>query len=199
MTTSNLSNEQYRQIFKSLNRWMVLIFRLGLGNFGNRPETSQVMVLVNTCRKTGLAHRTPVNYALVDGDIYCMAGFGESTDWLRNIKANPEVEVWLRDSWWAGVAEEVPASDPSYLSLCRQLIIASGIAARLLVGISPKTISDEALGEITKDYPLIRIQRTEARTGLGGPGDLAWIWPVATFVLLFWLSRPFRHPRRRRI
>jgi hypothetical protein len=33
-------------------------------------------------------------------------------------------------------------------------------------------------------YCLVRIQRSAAQTGPGGPGDLAWVWPAATFVLL---------------
>jgi hypothetical protein len=48
-----------------------------------------------------------VNYAIVDGEVYCTAGFGAVSDWYRNIRTNPEVEVWLPDGWWAGVAEEV--------------------------------------------------------------------------------------------
>ena len=34
------SDEALRRLFKAGNRFMVLNFRLGLGNFGNRPETS---------------------------------------------------------------------------------------------------------------------------------------------------------------
>jgi hypothetical protein len=34
------------------------------------------------------------------------------------------------------------------------------------------------------NYRLIRIQREEAVTGAGGPGDLAWIWPLSIFMLI---------------
>ena len=53
-----------------------------------------------------------------------------------------------------------------------------------MAGINPHTITDDALDEVTADYRLIRIRRTEARTGPDGPGDLAWVWPVTTIVLL---------------
>ena len=189
MTIENPQSEQLlRQAFKYGNRFMVLLFRLGLGGWGNRPETSQVMVLVHKGRRSGLARKTPVNYAMVDGEIYCTAAFGSRADWYRNVMADPNVEVWLKDGWHAGLAEEVSPEDPQRARLMRQVLIASGFAAPLFAGINPKTLSEERLGEITARYRLIHIRRTAPRTGPGGPGDLAWVWPVATFVLMaLWL------------
>ena len=43
---------------------------------------------------------------------------------------------------------------------------------------------DARLAELSADYRLIRIRRTEPRTGPGGPNDLAWVWPVSSMVLL---------------
>ena len=185
MTAENSQSEQLlRQMFKYGNRFMVLLFRLGLGNFGNRPETSQVMVLIHKGRKSGLTRKTPVNYAIVDGEIYCTAAFGSQADWYRNVMADPSVEVWLGKGWYAGVADEIPADEPRRNQLMRQVLIASGFAAPLFAGMNPKTIGEKELAEITAPYRLIRIQRIEARTGPGGPGDLAWLWPATTFVLL---------------
>ena len=185
MTTANPQGEELlRQMFKFGNRFMVLFFRLGLGNWGNRPETSQVMVLVHRGRKSGLVRRTPVNYAIVEGEIYCTAAFGSRADWYRNVMADPNVEVWLSDGWYAGVAEEVPPDDPRRSNLMREVLIASGFAAPLFAGINPKTIGAEKLAEISASYRLVRIYPTEACTGPDGPGDLAWVWPAATFALL---------------
>jgi hypothetical protein len=64
--------------------------------------------------------------------------------------------------------------------------IGSGFAA-FAAGINPYTISDEELERITAPYCLFHIRRTEARTGPGGPGDLAWVWPLSTLVLLIML------------
>ena len=178
------SDERLRQLFKAGNRFMVLLFRLGLGGWGNGPQTSQVMVLVHKGRKSGLLRRTPVNYAIVDDVIYCTAAFGSRADWYRNVVADPRVQVWLPDDWYAGEAEEVSPDDPQRLALLRQVLIASGFAAPLFAGVNPKTISDEKLAEISAPYRLIRIYPTEACTGPGGPGDLAWVWPATTFVLL---------------
>ena len=177
-------DERLRQMFKIGNRFMVMLFRLGLGNWGNGPQTSQVMVLVHRGRKSGLLRRTPINYVVVDDQIYCTAAFGQRADWYRNVLANPTVQVWLPDGWYAGEAEEVPLDDLRRLDLMRQVLIASGFAAPLFAGINPKTISDDKLAEISASYRLIRIYPSGACTGPGGPGDLAWIWPLSSAVLL---------------
>ena len=176
--------EKLRQGFKYLNCFMLIMWRLGLGNWLNAwPQVlGRYMVVTHTGRKSGRPRRTPVNYASVANEIYCTAGFGPASDWYRNIKANPQVEVWLPEGWWNGVAEEVV--DPSVrFSLLRQVLIGSGFAARAF-GLDPVTMLDDELASKTSKYPLIHIKRLAARTGPGGPGDLAWVWPIATTFLL---------------
>ncbi len=192
-TLSPAAQESLRQGFKSFNKSMLLLWQLGLGKFVNIwPEWGgQIMVLIHTGRKSGLRRQTPVNYAVVGGDLYCTAGFGHISDWYRNIQANPNVEVWLPDGWWAGVTEEVTAPELR-LPLLRQVLIGSGFAARV-AGLNPHTMSDEALDAETGDYRVIKIKRTAAKTGPGGPGELAWLWPAATLGLfllfIFFKSR----------
>ncbi len=179
--------EHLRQDFKYLNKFMVTMFRLGLGGWVNADPKrgGQIMVLTTTGRKSGLSRRVGLNYAIVNGEIYCCAGFGPGSDWYKNLIKNPQVEVWLPDGWWCGIAEDVSDS-PYRLSLLREVLIASGFAARL-AGIDAINITDDELAQVTPEYRLIHIKRTEARTGPGGPGDLAWIWPVSTLVLLMML------------
>jgi deazaflavin-dependent oxidoreductase (nitroreductase family) len=185
MDLSGVSEDHLRSIFKQFNRFMMLIWRLGLGRWGNATKYGgYVMVIRHTGRKSGLARHTPVNYAVVNGDIYCVAAFGKSADWHRNLQANPEVELWLPDGRWAGTAEDATDADDA-TALLRQVIVASGFAGPLF-GVNPKKLSDEDFEKLLKDYRLIRIRRTVPVTGPGGPGDLAWIWPLSTF-LLGWL------------
>ena len=200
MTHSLTSPDQLlRQAFKQVNRFMVLLFRLGLGAWGNWPETSQVMVLRHTGRKSGLTRSTPVNFMQAGDDLYCTAAFGTTADWYRNMLADPNVEVWLPNGWYAGVATEVPSADPRRDELMREVLIASGFAAPLFAGINPKQASDAELAKIAADYRLIRIRLTSARTGPGGPGDLAWIWPLATLTLaLGWFVRGRRRSSMKR-
>ena len=183
ISSLSVSEEDLRRIFKSFNRFMLLLWRLGLGAWGNGTSFGgSLMVLKHTGRKTGLVRQTPVNYTIIDGDIYCTAGFGKGSDWCLNIMANPEVEVWLPDSRWAAIAEDVTDMENGHF-IFRQVLIASGFAGPLF-GANPKQLSDLDLINLLESYRLIRIRPANALTGPGGPGDLAWVWPAATVALL---------------
>ena len=162
---------------------MLLLWRLGLGNWFNVwPQwTGQVLVLTHTGRISGLRRRTPVNYAIINDEVYCTAAFGARADWFKNLRKNPSVEVWMPDGWWSGVAEDVSDVE-NRLQIMRQVLIGSGFASYLF-GLNPH-MPDEELDVITAKYRLVHIKRVEARTGKNGPGDLAWIWPLTTFMLL---------------
>lgn len=184
MTISDpVFEEKIRQSFKHLNRLMLLLWRLGLGFWFRWPKVfGCIMVIIHRGRKTGLRRRTPVNFAIIDGDIYCAAAFGSKSDWYWNILKDSAVEVWLPDGWWAGVAEEVKESE-AQIEILREILIASGFAAPAF-GLNPHDISEDDLLGLLGNYQLVRIQRVEARTGPGGPGDLAWIWQVLVSILI---------------
>jgi len=185
--------EKLRQYFKYLNKFMIWMWRLGLGWMINIwPDVfGRIMVITHTGRKSGQRYQTPVNYTIIDDDIYCTAGFGEGADWFRNMMTDPQVEVWLPGGWWLGVAEDVSDSE-ARTPIMREVLIASGFAA-YAAGINPRKMNDQTLSTVTAPYRLVRIRRAEARTGPDGPGDLAWIWPLAVLLML-----PLIFPRRKR-
>lgn len=185
--------EQVRQGFKYFNRFMLLMWQLGLGWMVNldAKRGGQIMVIQHIGRKSGKVRYTPVNFALVDGDVYCTAGFGGVTHWYRNILAQPEVEIWLPEGHWSGAAEDVSES-PERLRWLRAVLIASGFAAPA-AGIDPHGMSDAELDAATSDYRLLRIRRTHLRSAPGSPGSLAWVWQAATLALaLLLVLRPRR-------
>lgn len=184
------SNENLRQFFKRFNLFMYGMWRLGLRRWVNAwPSVGgRIMVLTHTGRKTGLRRRTPVNYYRQGDCVYLTAGFGALTDWYRNLQTNPKVEVWLPDSRWTGVAEEL-SQDEDRLPLLRQVILASGIVGPLM-GVDPRRMSDQAFDQATASYRLMRIRLSEPLSGPGGPGDLAWVWiPVGLVGLLAFARR----------
>lgn len=179
-----------RSAFRLLNRGMVGIWQLGLGGMLNSwPSVGgRLMVLIHRGRRTGIEYRTPLNYATVGEHIYCLAGFGGASDWYRNALAAEEVEVWLPGGWWKARAVDV-SSSPERISLMRAVLIGSGFAA-YIAGIDPRRLSDSRLDEKTRQYRLLRLERTAARTGPGGPGEHAWVWPwIATAALIMLLRR----------
>jgi len=170
--------------FKLFNKFMVFLWRLGMGPwFGLWPEGwGQIMVITHTGRKTGEKYKTPVNYAILEVDIYCIAGFGKIADWYRNLLTKPEAEIWLPGGWWKVIAEDV--SDVNNRpEIMRAVVKASGFAGPMF-GVDPKKLDDNELTRATRSYKIIRLTRVSAMTGEGGPGDLALTWQITTFLLI---------------
>ena len=80
-----------------------IVYALGLGPIIGRL----VLLLTTTGRKTGLKRVTSLQYEEVDGAIYLGASRGLKSDWVRNILADPHVEVRLKARRFTGLAEVV--------------------------------------------------------------------------------------------
>lgn len=175
-----------RRILKLINAFfMVPLFRLGLGSFVGNPITGYIMVLKTIGRKTGKQRYAPVNYAILDGNVYCMAGFGIGTHWYRNLQAHPNVEIIAPSGPWAGVAEDATNSEEAIVVL-RQLLKNSGFAG-FFAGFNPFRISDTELREKTRDFPLVRIRPTGVGSGAGDAGGWLWILSLVVSVVVLWL------------
>lgn len=78
----------------------ITAYKLGLGPLIGRV----VLLLTTTGRKTGLARVTPLQYELIEGVYHIGAVFGLKTDWVRNIQANPDVEVRVKNQRFLATA-----------------------------------------------------------------------------------------------
>jgi deazaflavin-dependent oxidoreductase (nitroreductase family) len=175
-----------RRILKFINMiFMIPLFRLGLGSFVGNPITGYIMVVKTIGRKTGRKRYVPVNYAILDGNIYCMAGFGKSTHWYRNLQAQPNIEIIIPSGPLAGVAEDATNSEEA-IRVIRQLLKNSGIAG-FFAGFNPFTASDTELCEKTEDFPLIRIRPTGVGSGAGDAGGWLWILSFLVSLGVLWL------------
>ena len=184
--------EQLRRSFKVLNRFVVLMWRLGLGRiFGLAPSTiGMVLVLHHVGRKSGRRYRSPVNFAQVDNELYCIAAFGSGADWYRNLMASPRTEIWLPTGRWMVHVEDI-SDDPRRPRLIREVLLASGFAAPSF-GLFPRSMSDDELLAATEDHRLLHL-RWEER--IGEPvADLAWVWLL---VALEWIASRIWLRRRR--
>jgi deazaflavin-dependent oxidoreductase (nitroreductase family) len=171
--------------FLRVNRYFAArALRAGMGTLFSTPIGGYLMLLRTMGHTTGRMREAPLGYVIVDGAVYCIAGFGRETHWFRNIEADPHVEVVLPGRAFSGIAEEV--TDPvEYLSKMRSLLVALGIVGRETLGCDPRTASDDLLRERTRGLPLVRIRVTGLAAGPSDPGGLAWV-PVQVAAL--WLS-----------
>ncbi len=159
LDTPNFTPERMktlRRFFHGTNYLMVFMLRLGLGRLCEIWPSGfgRIMMIRHRGRKTGRTYLTPVNYATVDDQIYCTAGFGPGTDWYRNLLADPCVELWLPRGRRSARAAEVSDS-PRRVELLRAITIASGFAGPLL-GVDQRKLTDDDIARIGKDYRLVR-------------------------------------------
>jgi deazaflavin-dependent oxidoreductase (nitroreductase family) len=170
---------------------MTPMLRLGLGPLIGNPVTGYMMVLETLGRKTGQPRYTPMNYAILDGSIYCIARWGSAADWLRNLRANPNVEALLPGRAIVGVAEQVTDLDEALRAL-RQVLVNGGITG-LSQGVNPATAPDEVLRAHTPGMLVVRIRPIGAavESGPADPGGWAWllVWLGALLLIVAWIRR----------
>ena len=180
-----------RRIFHHLNRYfMVPVFRLGLGAFIANPFSGYIMVIKTIGHKTGKERYTPTDYAIQNGNIYCVAGFGQVAHWYHNLKANPRVELTMPGGSLTGIAEEVTDPDER-LHAIRQILKNSGLAG-FFMGFNPYTAPDKVVIEKCQSAPVIRIRPAGVRSGPADPGGWLWVLWVGISVLPFlvrWWSK----------
>jgi len=81
------------------------------GRFRSEGKPGElVLVLTTIGRKTGEAHKTPLQYELVEGVFYVASARGQKADWYRNILSNPEVIVEIEGKGFPARAEAI--TDP---------------------------------------------------------------------------------------
>jgi deazaflavin-dependent oxidoreductase (nitroreductase family) len=91
------------RITKTFQKWV--------GNPLARRLPMQTL-LETTGRKSGRPRRTPVGGSRVGDQFWFVSEFGEKSQYVRNIKADPNVRVRLGGRWHRGTAHLVPDDDP---------------------------------------------------------------------------------------
>jgi deazaflavin-dependent oxidoreductase (nitroreductase family) len=86
-------------------------FQKRIANPLMRVNPAQTL-LETTGRKSGEPRRTPLGGGLDGDQFWLVAEFGESSQYVKNIKANPRVRLRLKGRWYTGTAHLVPDDDP---------------------------------------------------------------------------------------
>jgi deazaflavin-dependent oxidoreductase (nitroreductase family) len=68
-------------------------------------------LLETTGRKSGEPRRTPLGGSRVGNQFWFVSEFGDKSQYVKNIQADPNVRVRLRGRWHKGVAHLVPDDD----------------------------------------------------------------------------------------
>lgn len=177
-----------RRIFRYLNKYfMIPAFRLGLGALIVNPFSGYIMVIKTIGHKTGKERFTPTNYAIQNGNVYCIAGGGQSTHWYRNLLATPRVELLMPGGTLTGIAEEVTDPDER-LSALRQILKNGGLAG-FFFGFNPYATPDRVLAERCATIPVIRIRPAGVRSGPADPGGWLWVVWIGISALPFLMRR----------
>jgi len=79
--------------------------------------------LTTTGRVTGRPHEIEIWFALVPGahTLYVLSGGGDRSDWVKNLRRNPEVTVRVADESFAGLARETRDAEED--ELARRLLV----------------------------------------------------------------------------
>jgi deazaflavin-dependent oxidoreductase (nitroreductase family) len=94
------------QRMKRVQKIHRILYAIGLGALIGRI----ILLLTTTGRRSGLKRVTPLQYEEIEGKYYLGAARGLNADWVRNIQANPHVEVRVKTCHFSGIAEVV--TDP---------------------------------------------------------------------------------------
>lgn len=187
--------------FVPINRVMAPILDAGLGPWISNPVTGYLMLLRTRGRRTGLVRAAPLGYVILDGSIYCCAGFVERTTWYLNLLADPRVEVVLPGRTLTATA--APVTEPGeWVRAYRALMGSLGLTSRLVMGDLGR-IDDATLRRTHAGLPLVRITPTGLAAGELDPGGRFWLvslgmWLAALGGVARWRRRRTQGEKRNR-
>lgn len=92
-----------RWIWRLLRLPPILVYRIGLGPIFKR----RILLLITKGRRTGNWRTTPLQYEQIGEAYYVGAARGIKSDWLRNIRENPQVRVRVGSKHFQALAEIV--------------------------------------------------------------------------------------------
>ncbi|MFD3474573.1 MULTISPECIES: nitroreductase/quinone reductase family protein [unclassified Streptomyces] len=69
------------------------------------------ILLETTGRTSGLPRRTPVGGRLVGREFWWVSEYGDKSQYVRNIQADPKIRVRIKGRWHTGTAHLLPDDD----------------------------------------------------------------------------------------
>jgi deazaflavin-dependent oxidoreductase (nitroreductase family) len=72
--------------------------------------------LTTTGRVTGRAHTIEIWFAAAGDSIYLLSGGGERSDWVRNLRRDPDVRLRIGECSWDAKAEIVTSAPERHMA-----------------------------------------------------------------------------------
>ena len=171
--------EPLRRGFRVLNRYVAApMIRVGAGPLLCTTVSGSILVLRTVGRKSGLVREAPLGYAVVDGRVAMIAGYGRDAHWFRNALANPTVQIALPGAVFAGTAEEL--TGVARREGFRAVMAALGTVGQLTLGDTAQ-MDDDEVDRLADAFPLLAVTPTAVLPGPYDPGGAfakvnLWLW-----------------------
>lgn len=85
------------------------------------PDDPDYCYVTTTGRITARPHTIEIWFAVHEGRVYLLSGGGETSDWVRNIRANPTVGLRIGERDY--IARAYVVEDPGEDELARALLV----------------------------------------------------------------------------
>ncbi len=170
-------------VMKWLFKTPLLLWRLGLGPLVGRF----FMIMTTTGRKSGLPRHTAIEFHELEGKPTVMSGWGEKTDWYRNLAANPLATVQT----WRGAQFVRARRIDSDEELRRAFAWAqSSPTMQRMMKLAGFAMSAEQFIAEKERFTLVIFEPTDQPTPSPLKADLVWLWAVLLSIcfLLVWLT-----------
>lgn len=196
------ATERLLRAFAQANRRIVLpMLRYpAVHDWLGSPALGYFAVLTTLGRRSGLPRETPLNYALLDGGVYLLAGFGPRSDWYRNLCAHPAVTVRLPGRTFHGTA--TPVTDSDEAARAAVAVARNSGFALVFEGLRPIGTTDEELRRQFAGRPVVRVDVAggPVEPGRHDPGSPWWMLPhVVAPTAVAALAGPLRPAVSRRL
>ena len=108
LTVPSSPNQGPGRVGKMFFKFPIYLYKVGLGGLIG----SKLLLLTTVGRKSGRYRTTPLGYITgEEGVFYITAGWRGSSNWYRNVKTNPEVQVRAGSIIFHCQAEELKIED----------------------------------------------------------------------------------------
>ena len=72
--------------------------------FSQDLEQHQFCYLTTTGRSSGRPHRIEIWFTIIDGSLWVNSGGGRRSDWVKNLIADPTLDVEIGGAHWSAIA-----------------------------------------------------------------------------------------------